>query len=254
MAERFKSCSIRGCNGNAHIDGRGKRGWCHAHYLRWWRHGDPLGGRQPNPDTTVDRLKQCSVEGCEGNAHSDAGGARGYCLAHYKRWRKYGDPSGRAQRRSEKLMALEALLQSHRHDDDACIIWPYTRTKAGYGQIWSEGGTQYAHRIVCESVHGPAPTCKHQAAHSCGNGHLGCVNPRHLSWKTHAENMADKLIHGTENRGDRNGQSRLTEDQVREIRRLKGSMFQREIAEKFGVTLSTVNHIYNRTTWAWLND
>jgi DNA invertase Pin-like site-specific DNA recombinase len=66
--------------------------------------------------------------------------------------------------------------------------------------------------------------------------------------------MADKLIHGTENRGDRNGQSRLTEDQVREIRRLKGSMFQREIAEKFGVTLSTVNHIYNRTTWAWLND
>lgn len=23
-----------------------KRGMCNAHYLRWWRHGDPLGGRK----------------------------------------------------------------------------------------------------------------------------------------------------------------------------------------------------------------
>ncbi len=33
-------CAIDGCG-----KPRANRGWCHAHYHRWQRHGDPLGGR-----------------------------------------------------------------------------------------------------------------------------------------------------------------------------------------------------------------
>jgi hypothetical protein len=33
-------CAVKGCRRAAL-----KRGMCNAHYLRWWRHGDPLSGR-----------------------------------------------------------------------------------------------------------------------------------------------------------------------------------------------------------------
>lgn len=36
----MKLCSVPGCERHAL-----KRGFCNAHYLRWWRHGDPLHGR-----------------------------------------------------------------------------------------------------------------------------------------------------------------------------------------------------------------
>ncbi len=32
-------CAVDGCVKKAH-----SRGWCQAHYRKWWRYGDPLGG------------------------------------------------------------------------------------------------------------------------------------------------------------------------------------------------------------------
>lgn len=34
----------------------------------------------------------CKVEGCDKDASGYTGGGRGWCAAHYKRWRRYGDP------------------------------------------------------------------------------------------------------------------------------------------------------------------
>lgn len=36
-------CLIPGCNRP-----NDRRGWCKDHYTRWWRYGDPLGGRCPD--------------------------------------------------------------------------------------------------------------------------------------------------------------------------------------------------------------
>jgi HNH endonuclease len=38
------ACSIKGCGEVAR-----RRGWCHGHYKRWWRYGDPLGVFQRQP-------------------------------------------------------------------------------------------------------------------------------------------------------------------------------------------------------------
>jgi hypothetical protein len=103
--------------------------------------------------------------------------------------------------------------------------------------------------VVCETVHGPAPTAKHEAAHSCGNGHLGCVSPHHLSWKTPIENAADKLNHGTNPNGENNGQSKLTAENVSSIRQLAGILAQRKIAERFGVSQSAVSLIVSGRNW-----
>lgn len=46
-----------------------------------------------------------------------------------------------------------------------------------------------AARIMCELVHGPAPTPEHEASHLCEDNWL-CVCPDHLLWETKRENMA----------------------------------------------------------------
>lgn len=134
---------------------------------------------------------------------------------------------------------------------DGCLVWPFSRSK-GYGQAKIDGRLMWVHRYVCAKVNGEPPTLKHEASHNCGNGRSGCVNPNHLEWKTHAKNMADKFVHGTHHRGERHGQAKLTEADVREIRRLKGTRTPSELAERYGVAASTIRHIQVRATWSWV--
>ena len=162
----------------------------------------------------------CSVEGCCNKSCS-----RGLCDKHYKRFRKHGDTSTRLRAATgERRAWLEAHVS---HDADGCLIWPYSRFHTGYGQYTLPSGAKgTASRVMCELAHGAPPTPEHEAAHSCGKGHEGCVNPMHLRWATQADNAADKVRHGTDARGERQWQAKLTEDDVRRIRRLRGVMTQ----------------------------
>lgn len=105
---------------------------------------------------------------------------------------------------------------------------------------------------MCELVHGPAPVPEAEAAHSCGNGHLGCFNPRHLLWKTHSANMADRDEHGTLLRGSGVKSAKLTEADVRSI--YYDRRRQIEIAEAFGISQPTVSGIKRAKSWAWLTE
>lgn len=142
-------------------------------------------------------------------------------------------------------------------DGDECLIWPHKRKATGYGEIRVLGVKNkwvMVHRVVCEAVNGPPPSKRHQAAHSCGKGHEGCVSPKHLRWATPQENAADRIAHGTDNRGERNGRAKLTRRQAREILDLKGQMLHREIAEKFGVSDNLVSAIHTGRRWASLHE
>lgn len=186
----------------------------------------------------------CSIPDCDKpSAH------RGWCKAHYHRWYNHGDPLAGSTAKGELTRFLEDTALPYQGDD--CLLWPYTKDRKGYAQI-NRKGTRYVHRIVCEATHGKPPSPRHEAAHECGNGHLGCVNPRHLSWKTPVENQADKVTHGTHQFGIRNTQAKLTEDDVRQIRSLKGQKSLTEIGRMFGVNFVTVSNIHTGRRWAWL--
>lgn len=135
-------------------------------------------------------------------------------------------------------------------DEDACLIWPFGKTSAGYGVIYNGGKQILAHRFMCTLAHGAPPPGKTDCAHNCGNGSRGCVNPRHLRWATRSENMADCALHGTRLDGDKNPQAKLTNVQVAAIRnsREKG----RFLAQKYGVSPSLIAMIKNGRVWRHL--
>lgn len=189
----------------------------------------------------------CSVDDC-GKAHY----GRGLCNTHYQRFRKHGDPMGGGTPNGEpERFYREVVLQ---YDGDDCLIWPFAKITQGYGEIRVDGIPRHVHRLVCEDVNGPPPTPKHQAAHSCGKGHEGCVTKGHLSWKTRLQNKSDELIHGTRNRGERHGQAKLTEPEVLEILAIKCSEPIRSIAKRFGVTSGTISRIQTGKTWFYLQE
>lgn len=133
------------------------------------------------------------------------------------------------------------------YSGEDCLIWPYARRSDGYGVIKRNKKQMLVSRYICILVNGDPPTSLHQAAHVCGKGHLGCVTPSHLLWKTFQENSDDKRAHGTQIIGARNGRAKLTEDNVREIR--TSATPPSVLAEKFGVSMSTIIDIIQLRKW-----
>lgn len=196
-----------------------------------------------------ERFRPCSVEGCEGNSHYTARGAKGWCGAHYQRWAKYGDPLAGGTAHGEPV---EWLLAHVNHLGDECLRWPFSRYQNGSAQVRYRGASTRASRIMCTLAHGEPFEPGLEAAHSCGKDHLGCVNPRHLRWDTPKGNCADRVEHGTENRGERQWMAKLTRDDVRQIRSMEGMFTHMELAKMFKVARMTVTDILRRKTWSWL--
>lgn len=142
------------------------------------------------------------------------------------------------------------LRENASHAGTNCLKYPFfINPKLGYAQFGLDGKILYAHRFMCELKRGPAPSPQHEAAHTCGNAHMGCINPNHLEWKTHQENAQDRLRHGNYN--NRKGQPRflLNEDQARQIFELKGIKTQFELADMFGVSRCTISSIHTGRGW-----
>lgn len=184
----------------------------------------------------------CSIPDCNKSAKR-----RGWCNAHYKRWLRHGDPVAGRTPNGDVRRFLKAALS---YEGDDCLFWPYARCRKGYARINMSGQSQVASHVVCKEAHGDPPTPLHEAAHSCGNGNLGCVNPRHLSWKTPAANNADKIEHGTLIRGEQHPFAKLTEDTVRMI--YHDERPYPAIAAAHNISVPTIYDIKRRRSWSWL--
>lgn len=184
----------------------------------------------------------CSVADCGKRVH-----AHGMCAVHYNRYLRHGDPLAGRTPDGELNRYLRDVVFAY--DGNECLAWPYSKDRHGYGVIKNKEHWGMVHRIVCEHLNGTPPTPEHEATHTCGRGHTGCVTGRHLVWKTHAENMDDKYAHGTVARGELNGHAKLSEAKVREIMAMKGIKTQKEIAAMYGVSPSQITRVMNRERW-----
>jgi hypothetical protein len=225
-------CSISGC-GNS---GKLTRDMCSMHYQRWQRGGDP---------ERVSRIRGqkgtiCSADGCEREAV-----CKRLCTMHYSRLVKFGDHTI-ASRANSYRSNIRWIEENAGFAGDECLIWPFGRNETGRGVVRRTS----APRAMCTEAHGAPPSNNHHAAHSCGNGHIGCVNPRHLRWATPAENERDKLVHGTLRRGEAINTSKLSPNDVLAIRR--SALSGVALARQFGVTPAAISSIRTRKAWAWL--
>lgn len=104
---------------------------------------------------------------------------------------------------------------------------------------WSFSGNSAARPGRNVAAH--APQVCHQPA---------CINPRHLRWALPDENMGDRVLDGTSNRGSRHGNSILNEDDVATIR--NSNLSASDLAGRFGVSEATVRDVTTRRTWSHL--
>lgn len=115
------------------------------------------------------------------------------------------------------------------------------------GQIYTRDGRALVQRIVLTTFVASCPTgmqCRHLDGNPTNNHVLN------LAWGTRSENEQDKLLHGTDNRGERHGMVKLTATNILEIRsRAANGERILDIAKDFPLTKGSIYDIVNRRTW-----
>ena len=146
--------------------------------------------------------------------------------------------------------------------EDDCWEWKAGGRGVGYGAIKYNGRTIDSHRMAWFITHGYFPDLL--VCHSCDN--RLCCNPNHLFLGTHQDNVDDMVKKGRQAigetsgakqhpesilRGEDNGQSKLTNFDVLEIRRLykTGNYTERHLGKLYKTTCSNIHRIINRQAW-----
>lgn len=190
-------------------------------------------------------MKICCVDGC-GAAHL----ALGYCVKHYTRFRKYGDPNTVVQKQMHGATLAERF-GANVEKTDGCWQWTGYRGQNGYGRLNIAGRPVLAHRISWE-LHNEPITSDQHVLHRCDNP--PCVRPDHLFLGDQAANNADMRAKGRFRPGATHGSehwaAKLTENDVREIR--ASSDHPQQIADRFGISRRTVRAIRAMQSWRHL--
>lgn len=170
-------------------------------------------------------------------------------------------------------------IPEHRPELGPCWIWIRARTGRGYGQISLHNVRIYTHRVSWELENGPLPDGL-SVLHHCDNP--PCARPSHLFTGTQLDNMRDAALkhrvhegdaHGSKThpeslprgdqhyarrnpelirRGERTGVAKVTEDDVRTMRRMRSSGASlADIAVVFPhLQYPAISRICNRVRWS----
>lgn len=131
-----------------------------------------------------------------------------------------------------------------------CWLWSGSLSPDGYGVMSIKGKTVRAHREVYKYFKNSAITPDVFICHSCDTP--SCVNPDHLFEGTPAENSQDMVNKDRQARGEKNGRAKLTESDVKEIRRIRAEnpkLRQVDIAQMFGVSQVMISYVLISKNW-----
>lgn len=149
---------------------------------------------------------------------------------------------------TKEALTWNFLKDNAGYDGDECLIWPFWKNKTtGYGHIRVGRKAYVASRVMCALKHGEPINENLEAAHSCGNGHMACVNPNHLSWKTKVENARDRKP--LEKGHCRKKLNRSIATSIRELLASAAPPNRRALAAQYDVTVKAINDIVNRRSY-----
>jgi len=159
------------------------------------------------------------------------------------RRKRFGDPVTRFWSRVDKSK-----------NDNDCWNWiGYTRPPPrDYGVMFWEGREQQSHRVAYQITYGPISEGA-VVMHTCDNKR--CVNPEHLTATTQLANIRDAVLKGRLPTGEQASASKLTEEQVIEIRRLAASGASHwTLSRDYNVVYGTIGRIVRRESWRYIKE
>lgn len=156
-------------------------------------------------------------------------------------------------RKQDRLMSRTPAQRfwSKVEKGEDCWNWQGSGMTNGYGSFSIGRKTLSAHRFSYEIAHGEIPQGLY-VCHRCDNRR--CVNPKHLFLGTAKDNEADKVRKGRQAYGEKNGCSKLTWQEVDEIRDLSSQgISQRKIATIYNVSQRAIWQVVNYRKWKGLH-
>lgn len=188
---------------------------------------------------TVNGTQKCSVAECDRAAF-----ARGVCPYHYRKWRKMNGVMFTPEQ-------VEAKFRSHFvvGEPDDCWEWTGYRATKGYGTLGiGAEKVVIASRLALSLSSGVPVSTEKLACHTCDNP--PCVNPAHLYWGTHAENMRDVGDRDRRAYGVDHHKAVLTNAIVTELRvRVFEGEHAKAVAEDLGINYATASKALVGRTW-----
>lgn len=147
-------------------------------------------------------------------------------------------------------------ITARSHWEGECLVFHGTKSNTiGISTPW---GRIYkrVQAAMWEAEHDMEVPEGMMAYRTCGN--TRCVRPEHIRVGTGRQERAARRKRqeanrpNLKNRGDANANGRLTEEDVRAIRRSDQPRWA--LASDYGVHISTIGLIINRKRWQWLED
>jgi len=152
-------------------------------------------------------------------------------------------------RKHKKRSVLERFNEKYVINEETdCWEWTDYLNPDGYGRLQINKTSIGAHRVAYELFIGPIPDGLF-VLHSCDNP--PCVNPLHLFLGTTQDNTQDKINKNRQQKGEADRYSKLTEQEVLEIRAryTTGGITHKQLADNYNVTPGTIYFVVNKITW-----
>ena len=153
-------------------------------------------------------------------------------------------------------MNIENRFWKKINKTDGCWEWLGGTDRRGYGRFYINrngvGRTDGAHRVSWEFANGKIPDGLF-VCHRCDNP--SCVRPDHLFLGTYQDNITDMVKKGRNKYpvlyGEDSPRSKLTQDQVDEIRKryIPYKVSSIDLAKEYGTSQSNIDRILKHKTW-----
>lgn len=179
----------------------------------------------------------CQEPVCQRPAH-----VRGVCKPCYLKYWKAGRLHELPTSKKRDVLAMVRTGSLARGPGD-CILVDWQRDRP---QVDVDGRKIAASRAAWIMANGD-PGDLH-VLHRCSNGLAGCVRLGHLYLGDHAQNMRDMAASGI-HKGERHPLAKLTDREVRLIRKLYPVLLQDELAAIFNVSQATISLVTLRKIW-----
>ena len=155
-----------------------------------------------------------------------------------------------------KREAAEVRFWKYANQSNGCWLWTGCICQGTGYPLIRESVTNKplgAHRMSWRLHYGPIPKGQ-SVLHKCDVRH--CVNPDHLFLGTQRDNVLDMVSKNRQAKGEENGNRKLNQAQVDEIRRRYASKkhqrdhpYYYELAAEYGVHIDTIVKVVNGKLW-----